>query len=325
MKRFLIAIFLVSLIPVNATSQLPNPDIQWTADWEIDKDVMIMELDENTYRFELILEFWINNNRFTPIEVGFDTEFEEVDFEVDDPGQVSVEGNTNKTFELKIRGSGLDSDDILYNADEFAETITLSLIELVAGQAADASRQISQDLEFSHIYDMQVEYEAAGMTSKNAFLPMKSGTTQSMGVAVFNYGNSDDAVSKYEVSISKCPQLTYEFDGASLPMAVSPATASIEGVIFGTIEVSAPSSHPTKECEVKFYVTSEGSERSSYATLTIDVESTEKNDDNSDDTNQDSDDSDSSGIEAESSSLPAASAGISTLTIILSALIRRED
>ena len=155
MKRFLIAIFLVSLIPVNATSQLPNPDIQWTADWEIDKDVMIMELDESTYRFELILEFWINNNRFTPIEVGFDTEFEEVDFEVDDPGQVSVEGNTNQTFELKIRGSGLDSDDILYNADEFAETITLSLIELVAGHSR-WSRQISQIWNF-HIYDMQVE------------------------------------------------------------------------------------------------------------------------------------------------------------------------
>ena len=55
MKRFLIAIFLVSLNPVNATSQQPIPDIQWTADWEIDKDVMIMELDESTYRFELIL------------------------------------------------------------------------------------------------------------------------------------------------------------------------------------------------------------------------------------------------------------------------------
>ena len=36
-ERFLIAIFLVSLIPVNATSQLPNPDIQWTADWEMTK------------------------------------------------------------------------------------------------------------------------------------------------------------------------------------------------------------------------------------------------------------------------------------------------
>ena len=325
MKRLLIVIFLVSLIPMNATSQLPNPDIQWTADWEIDKDVIVMQLDETTYRFELILEFWINNNRFTPIEVDFDTDFEEVDFEVDDPGQVSVEGNSNKTFQLKITGSGLDSNDILHNADEFTETITLTLIELVAGQAVDSSRQISQDLEFSHIYDMKVEYEAAGMPSKIAFLTVKSGTTQSMGVAVFNYGNSDDAVSKYEVSISKCPQLTYEFDGASLPMAVSPATTSVEGVIFGTIEISAPSSHPTKECEVKFYVTSEGSERSSYATLTVDVESSENKDDNSGDTNQDSDNSESSGIEAESTSLPALSAGLSTIAILLSALICRKD
>ncbi len=325
MKRFLIALFLFSLIPMNATSQLPNPEIQWTADWEIDKDVMIMELDETTYRFELILEFWINNNRLTPIEVGLETDFEEVEFEVDDPGKVSVEGNSNKTFQLKIEGSGLDADGILYNADEFTETITLSLIELVADQAVDSSREISQNLEFSHIYDMQVEYEASGLTSRNAFLTIKSGTTQSMGVAVFNYGNTDDAVSKYDVSISKCPQLTYEFDGASLPMAVSPATLSVEGVIFGTIEITAPSSHPTKECEVKFYVTSEGSGSSSYATLTVDVETSENKNDNSGDTNQESDDTDSSGIEAESTSLPALSAGLSTIAILLSALIRRID
>lgn len=325
MKRILIAIFLVSLIPVPAASQIPSPEIQWTADWQIDQNVAIMELDPDTYQFELILEFWINNNRLTPIEVGFDTEFEEVEFEVDDPGQVSVAGNSNETFELTIMGSGLKDAIFLHNADEFSETITLRLIELVADQAVDSSREISQNLEFSHIYDMQVEYEASGLKSQNAFLTIKSGTTQSMGVAVFNYGNTDDAVSKYDVSISKCPQLTHDFEGASLPMTVSPATASSEGTIFGTIEISVPSSHPTKECEVKFYVTSEGSQRSSYATLNIDVQSTENKNDNSGDTNQESDDSESSGIEAESTSLPAASAGLSTIVILLSALIRRKD
>ena len=76
---------------------------------------------------------------------------------------------------------------------------------------------------------------------------------------------------------------------------------------------------------MKFYVTSEGSERSSYATLTVDVESSENKDDNSGDTNQDSDNSESSGIEAESTSLPALSAGLSTIAILLSALICRKD
>ena len=102
MKRTIIAIFLISLIPVSTSAQLPNPDIQWTADWNTEDEVAIMQLNEETYSFELILEFWINNNRLTPIEVGFEVEFEDVEFSVDDPGQVTVEGNSNKSFELKI-------------------------------------------------------------------------------------------------------------------------------------------------------------------------------------------------------------------------------
>ena len=82
MKRTIIAIFLISLIPFSASAQLPNPEIQWTADWSTEEEVAIMELNEDTYSFELILEFWINNNRLTPIEVGFEVEFENVDFEL---------------------------------------------------------------------------------------------------------------------------------------------------------------------------------------------------------------------------------------------------
>ena len=77
-------------------------------------------------------------------------------------GQVTVEGNSNKTFELKISGSGMDSDGILYNADTFSETVTMKLIELIAGQAADASREIEMDLKFSKIYDLVVKYENDG-------------------------------------------------------------------------------------------------------------------------------------------------------------------
>ena len=70
MKRTIIAIFLISLIPFSTSAQLPNPEIQWTADWNTENEVAIMQLNEETYSFELILEFWINNNRLTPIEVG---------------------------------------------------------------------------------------------------------------------------------------------------------------------------------------------------------------------------------------------------------------
>jgi len=324
MKRIIIAIFLISLIPVSTSAQLPNPEIQWAADWDTDEEVAIMQLNEDTYSFELILEFWINNNRLTPIEVGFEVEFEDVEFSVDDPGQVTVEGNSNKTFELKISGSGTDADGILYNADTFSETVTLKFIELIAGQAADSSREIEMDLKFSKIYDLVVKYEGDGLTSSNAEIPMKSGTTKTINLQVFNFGNTDDAVTKTSIAVSRCPQLDYSFEPASvLPIVINPSINSDDGKPIGKLEVSTTTSHPTKECILEFTIYPESDSVSSYATLTIDVESVETIEDEPDDNTDDTTNTDTTDFEAESSSLPALSSLLCILTLLFSAVIRR--
>ena len=78
MHRTIIAILLISLIPISVDAQTPSPEVNWTAGWEIEDDVALMQLDSLSYNFELTLNFWINNNRLTPIEVGFETSFENV-------------------------------------------------------------------------------------------------------------------------------------------------------------------------------------------------------------------------------------------------------
>ena len=326
MKRTIIAIFLISLIPVSTSAQLPNPEIQWSADWEMDDDVAIMQLNPDSYSFELTLKFWINNNRLTPIEVGLEAEFENVEFNVDDPGQVTVDGNSNKTFELKISGTGVDEDGILYNADSFSETVTLNLIELIAGQAADASREIEMDLKFSEIFDLRVKYEAAGLTTANAEIPMKSGTTKTINLHVFNFGNTDDAVTKTSITVSRCPQLEYSFEPSSaLPFVVNPAVNSDDSKLLGELEVSTTTSHPTKECILEFTIYPESDSVSSYATLTIDVESVETTVDETDDNTDDTTNTDTTDLEVESSSLPAISSWFCVITALFSALIRRES
>ena len=326
MKRTIIAIFLISLIPVSTSAQLPNPEIQWTADWNTEDEVAIMQLNEETYSFELILEFWINNNRLTPIEVGFEVEFEDVEFSVDDPGQVSVEGNSNKTFELKISGSGIDSDGILYNADTFSETVTMKLIELIAGQAADSSREIEMDLKFSKIYDLVVKYEGGGLTSSNAEVPMKSGTTKTINLHVFNFGNTDDAVTKTSIAVSRCPQLDYSFEPASaLPIVINPSVNSDDSKLLGELELSTTTSHPTKECILEFTIYPESDSFSSYATLTIDVESVETIEEEQGDNTDDTTNTDTTDLEVESSSLPAFSSFLCILTLLFSAVIRRNS
>ena len=326
MKRTIIAIFMISLIPFSASAQLPNPEIQWTADWSTEEEVAIMELDEDTYSFELILEFWINNNRLTPIEVGFETELEYLDSDVDDPGQVTVDGNSNKTFELKISGSGMSEHGILYPADLFVDTITLTFIELVAGQVIDSSREIEMNLEFSKIYSLGVKYEDDGVLSSDAQMQMKSGTTKKVNLRAYNYGNTDDAVTKTSISVSRCPQLDYSFEPSrELPVVVPPMVHIDEpGVILGKLELTTTTSHPTKECGLEFTVYLESDSVSSYATLTIDVESVENQIDEPEDNTGDTTNTESKDLDVESSSLPAISTFLCTVTVLFSALIRRK-
>ena len=328
MKRAIIATFLISLVPISTSGQMPNPEIQWTADWDTEDEVAIMQLDEDTYSFELILKFWINNNRLTPIEVGFETEFEYSDFEVDDPGQVTVEGNSNKTFELKISGSGMSADGYLYSADIIIDTITLRFIELVAGQAVDSSREIEMDLEFSKIYNLVVKYEDSGDISSDAQMTMKSGTTKKINLRASNYGNTDDAVTKTSISVSRCPQLAYSFEQSrDLPIVVPPGVYTDDGtpgILLGELEVSTTTSHPTKECILEFTIYPESDSVSSYATLTIDVESVENQIDEPEDNTGDTTNTESKDLDVESSSLPAISTFLCTVTVLFSALIRRK-
>jgi len=326
MRRLVPLILVISLFSIPVSSQVPSPDIQWTADWEIDQDVAIMDLDSDTYRFELSLEFWINNNRATPIEVDFEVSFEEIEFEVDDPGQVSISGNSNETFDLKITGSGQSQDGMLYNADEFTETVTLQMIEMIGGQAADSSREITQNLEFSQIFDMRVKYEMSGLTSENAEFSIKAGTSKSINVQVFNFGNTDDAITKYSVSSSRCPLLDDSFEPASsLPMPIIPASNVDDGLFFGTLEVKASASHPTKECKLELSVYSEATSYSSYATLTVDVEAVENEVADDTDTNEGSDITETKELESESTSLPAISSILCIFITCICAVIRREN
>ena len=209
------------------------------------------------------------------------------------------------------------------------DTITLRFIELVAGQAVDSSREIEMDLEFSKIYNLVVKYEGAGLPSSNVQIPMKSGTTKTINLTAFNYGNTDDAVTKTSISVSRCPQLDYSFEPSyTLPIFVGYPTRSDDGIhsgkLLGVLEVSTTTSHPTKECILEFTIYPESDSVSSYATLTIDVESVENQIDEPEDNTGDTTNTESKDLDVESSSLPAISTFLCTVTVLFSALIRRK-
>ena len=68
---------------------------------------------------------------------------------------------------------------------------------------------------------------------------------------------------------------------------VNPAGKSDDSKLLGELEISTTTSHPTKECILEFTIYPESDSVSSYATLTIDVESVETVVDEADDNNDD--------------------------------------
>ena len=96
MKRILVVILLMTALSPMATAQVPDTQAPgWEIGWEDDEEILIFELDPDTYKFELVIDFWIENTYPFPIDVDFETEIGEeggVDFgfQKEDPRKVSV-------------------------------------------------------------------------------------------------------------------------------------------------------------------------------------------------------------------------------------------
>ena len=97
------------------------------------------------------------------------------------------------------------------------------------------------------------------------------------------------------------------------------------GIVLGELEISTTTSHPTKECIVEFTIYPESESVSSYATLTIDVESVETIQEEPDDNTDDTGNTEATDLDVESSSLPALSSFLCTLAVLFSAVIRRDS
>ena len=161
MKRFVVVILLmVALVPAS-TAQIPEAEPPgWEIGWESEENVVIFELDPDTYAFELILEFWIENTYLIPIEVDFETEFGTSDFgdyvQIDDPGKVSIPANSNESFELKI--SCQNSCPLWWAGEPWLDTVEFTATNYVADQA-QGSQELSQKIQPSSNYGLEVTFE----------------------------------------------------------------------------------------------------------------------------------------------------------------------
>jgi hypothetical protein len=307
MKRMIACIFLLPLIlslnNLEVSAQAPEDMTSVEIGWDSDVDPMTMELDSN-YNFELVIKFWVDNSRPLPVDVEFEIETDE-SFMVDDPGKVTVAAGSNETFELTISGSGLNSDSDLHPSESVFTSVVLNanllLVERSIGQ-----EEIEKELQFSPVFGFEVGFEKG--------LEIKSGTGEIVSLYIKATGNRLDAISKIDMSFRGCPQMDYVseffqvgdiFDGEKT---------------FGSVLLSAPSSHPDKKCTFVVTVTSEGNGNSYTGELEFNVDAPDASEGED---KENPSDTESSDFEVEDNSLPAISSILCLITVLFTAIIRR--
>jgi hypothetical protein len=292
----------------SAQAEAPN----WEIGWETEESPVIMQLDED-YDFELTIIFWVSNSNPTPIDLDFEVSGVD-DFEVDDPGKITVEANSNETMNLIITGHGVDSNGDLYSADSIYATLSLKAIRLIAEQNVGED-EIDRDLQFSTVHNLVVTIMPVEGSSS---VTVKAGTSESLLVKVDNTGNSADAIADASASFRGCPQMGSEFTSE-----MSNVSIGLTGSVEAGLKIMASSSHHEKTCTLVVSVVSEGSGKVSTSELEFQVESPEA-DSPIDDTGDGNTNGSISDFDVESSSLPAPSLISGILCVISAAVFRRK-
>ncbi|MCH2435739.1 MAG: hypothetical protein MK197_05550 [Candidatus Poseidoniaceae archaeon] len=310
------------LLPV-ASAQLPdvsNPG--WNIGWEVEEDEVMMDLD-GTLQFETKLKFWIDNTRPLPsdydieVEMTYPSGCDEGSFSIDSESKVNVGANTNETFEIKISGNGYgDLGEPCPTSEVFSLELVISDL-IVAGQAGDGSKTIDQNLRFTPVYSLEIEFAATD--NWNMADDIKSGTSEFVEVKIRNKGNSIDSIRNPSVSFRGCPQMESKVLEGESKLNTNEET---NGEWWAEIELIASSSHPEKKCDLVFSVVSEGDGKTYSETLKFNVEAIDIKEENAE--LEETESSDSSGLQSESSSLPAISSLMCIITVLLSAFFRRE-
>jgi hypothetical protein len=308
MKRMIACIFLLPLIlslnNLEVSAQAPEDMTSVEIGWDSDVDPMTMELDSN-YNFELVIKFWVDNSRPLPVDVEFEIETDE-SFMIDDPEKVTVAANSNETFELTISGSGLSGLTGELHPSESVFTSVILTANLLLGEQNIGTEEIEKELQFSPVFGFEVGFEKG--------LEIKSGTGEQISLYIKATGNRRDAISKIDMSFRGCPQMDYVseffqvgdiFDGEKT---------------FGSVLLSAPSSHPDKKCTFVVTVTSEGNGNSYTGELEFNVDAPDASEGED---KENPSDTESSDFEVEDNSLPAISSILCLITVLFTAIIRR--
>jgi len=264
-----IVVLLVLLVPMlpAATAQIEPPS--WELGWATDMDATYrVDLDDDwDVNGELVV--FVNNERSNELNLQLTYDYDDTaPFEFDGPDSIAVPASTNDTFTITI--SGGDAEDVrAFSPSSKVELIIVA--EERIGEATVSNQEIDGDIGVPRVYMLTPELTPPSNT-------LFAGSWVEFDLTVFNYGNTQDAITVGQATVRSCPHLSV-LGLDEVEDVIGPDTASNgEGVMF-TLRLEATSSHQERTCEVTVSIGSEGDAGSRSDTLDVAVVAPEADED----------------------------------------------
>ena len=320
MRWSVILCTLVLLIPIfSIQSVSAQPDIEF-GDWEIgfkDGENITKELDDDG---EESIEFWVRNDYLLGIDISFsfDSAFGAETNELD---STTVSSGGNDSFVIEFSAV----DVLKYRAEKRESfSITVTIDSYGGIPSAGDEETISGELTIPRIRGFELEISDLGGA-------MNAGTELDISIEIQNTGNDMDSTAEPMFESKACPQLEISDIESLESIGIDAPLEGQSGKKTVAVTLSAPNSHPSKNCDLKIGLKSLGAINegnngiSAEDEITFEVRKLSSSNGNIDDGNSNSESNDNEGDIVSSNFTPGFSLPLTIMSILCAIMaIRRK-
>lgn len=242
----------------------------WEMGWVTDVDPKYVVELEDDWDLSGELVVFVNNDGPAELNLALTYDYDEDGpFTFDGPESVSVSGNTNDTFTIKITGG---------SAEEVRSFSPSSKIELTVvgeeqvGESSLRNQEIQADVSVPRMYRL---VPAMSLPTETLF----AGSWVEFTLEVSNLGNTQDAITVAEATVRSCPHLSVTGLEELEDTVVQVTASNGNNKASFTLRLEATSSHQERTCEVGIAIESEGDGAQRSDSMNIDVKAPQEDND----------------------------------------------
>ncbi len=242
----------------------------WEMGWVTDVDPKYVVELEDDWDLSGELVVFVNNDGPAELNLALTYDYDEDGpFTFDGPESVSVSGNTNDTFTIKITGG---------SAEEVRSFSPSSKIELTVvgeeqvGESSLRNQEIQADVSVPRMYRL---VPTVSLPTETLF----AGSWVEFTLEVSNLGNTQDAITVAEATVRSCPHLSVTGLEELEDTVVQVTASNGNNKASFTLRLEATSSHQERTCEVGIAIESEGDGAQRSDSMNIDVKAPQEDND----------------------------------------------